>query len=105
MGMDDRFSSNYEASADLKLNSDVEDDWGDALETLKDRQRWMTKGADRLREAGFSNEVVKRWEKGDNMGEEDVVWASKGTNREWDRGKVIDQHGDVDLKAEWGRLK
>lgn len=105
MDMDSRFSSTYDASADVRLDSDVEDEWGDALEALKDRQAWMSKRADRLRDAGFSAEVVNKWEKGDNMGEEDVVWASKGQGREWDRGKVVDEDGDVDLKADWGRLK
>jgi hypothetical protein len=105
VGMDARFSSTYDASADVRLNSDIEDEWGDALEALKDRQTWMSRRAERLRDAGFSNEVVKRWEKGDSMGEEDVVWASKGQNREWDRGKVVADNGDVELKAEWGRLK
>jgi hypothetical protein len=25
--------------------------------------------------------------------------------REWDRGKVVDDEGDIDVKPEWGRLK
>jgi hypothetical protein len=37
--------------------------------------------------------------------EEDVVWTKKGQDREWDRGKVIDEDGDIELKADWGRLK
>lgn len=105
MGMDARFSSTYDASADVQLDSDIEDKWGDSLETLRDRQLWKSKGGDRLREAGFSENVVKKWEKGEELGEEDVVWSSKGQNREWDRGKVVDEDGNVDLKAEWGRLK
>ncbi|KAF2691538.1 hypothetical protein K458DRAFT_411261 [Lentithecium fluviatile CBS 122367] len=105
MGTDSRFSSTYDASTDVRLDSDVDDDWGDALEALKDRQRWLSKGADRLRDAGFSEELVNKWEKGGDMGEEDVVWTPKGHSREWDKGKVVDEDGDVDLKADWGRLK
>lgn len=104
MGMDARFSSTYNPSDDVRLGSDVEDDWGDALEVLKDRQRWKQQGADRLRAAGFTDEQVRKWEMGDEKNEEDVVWASKGQAREWDRGKVVDEEGDVSLKAEWGRL-
>jgi hypothetical protein len=37
--------------------------------------------------------------------EEDVTWTKQGQKREWDRGKVVDEEGDVDVKADWGRLK
>jgi hypothetical protein len=37
--------------------------------------------------------------------EEDVVWTRKGQAREWDRGKVLDEDGHVELKADFGRLK
>lgn len=104
MAMDARFSSAYDPGTDVRLESDVEDDWGDAIEALKDRQRWKQQGAERLKAAGFSDEQVKRWEKGDEKTEEDVRWALKGEGREWDRGKVMDEDGHVDLKAEWGRL-
>lgn len=105
--MDSRFSSTYDPSLDVRPASDAEDDWGDALEAFRDRQRFKQQGAERLRAAGFTDAQVKRLEKGgerDGRGEEDVTW-SKGGQREWDRGKVVDDDGDVELKAEWGRLK
>lgn len=105
MAMDARFSSSYDPSTDVHVHSDVEDEWGDALEALRDRQRWKQQGAERLKAAGFSNEQIKKWEKGDEKTEEDVRWAMTGEGREWDRGKVFDKDGDVELKAEWGRLK
>lgn len=89
------------------------DDWDMALEALRDRAKWRTQGADRLRAAGFSEEEVGRWEKssafpnGDGHGEKDfsdVRWSKKGEGREWDRGKVLDGEG-VSLRPEWGRLK
>jgi hypothetical protein len=83
----------------------LEDDWDQALEALRDRQRWKQQGADRLRAAGFTDEEVKKWEKGSEKTEEDVRWAKKGEGREWDRGKVVDEDGQVDVRAEWGRLK
>lgn len=103
--MDARFSTTYNPSTDVHIKSDIEDDWGDALETLKDRERWKQQGAERLKAVGFSDEQVKKWEKGDEKTEEDVKWAKRGEGREWDRGKVVDEDGDVDLKADWGRLK
>lgn len=104
MGMDSRFSSAYDPTQDVRAASDVEDEWGDALEAFRDRQRFKQQGADRLRAAGFTDAQVRRLEKGDNKDEEDVTW-SKGGQREWDRGKVVDEDGDVELKADWGRLK
>ncbi|KAF2786035.1 hypothetical protein K505DRAFT_422678 [Melanomma pulvis-pyrius CBS 109.77] len=103
--MDARFSTTYNPSTDVHIKSDIEDDWGDALETLKDRERWKQQGAERLKAVGFSDEQVKKWKKGDEKTEEDVTWAKRGEGREWDRGKVVDEDGHVDLKADWGRLK
>jgi hypothetical protein len=102
--MDERFSTAYNPSTDVHINSDIEDDWGDALEALKDRQQYQQQGAERLKAAGFSDEQVKKWEKGDEKGEEDVQWAKRGEGREWDKGKVVNEDGYVDLKADWGRL-
>lgn len=103
--MDSHFSSTYDPATDVKYDSDLEDDWDQALEALRDRQRWKQQGADRLRAAGFTDEEVKKWEKGGEKTEQDVKWAKKGEGREWDRGKVVDDDGLVDVKAEWGRLK
>ena len=75
-------------------------------------------GADRLRQAGFGEGVVRKWEAGGRererereSGEEgDLVWRGKGEGREWDRGKVVVGGGDGggdggwDVKAQWGRL-
>jgi hypothetical protein len=105
MGIESRFSSTYDPSMDLRPGSDAEDDWGEALEVMRDRERWKQQGADRLRAAGFKDEQVKKWEKGGDPTEDDVVWSKKGQDREWDRGKIVDEDGDVELKADWGRLK
>lgn len=105
MGIESRFSSTYDPSTDVCVTSDLEDNWGDALEALRDRARWQQQGADRLKAAGFTDAQVKKWERGDTQNEEDVVWTSKGQAREWDRGKVWDEDGDVELKADFGRLK
>ncbi|KAF3046730.1 hypothetical protein E8E11_009139 [Didymella keratinophila] len=105
LGIESRFSTNYDPSIDLEPGSDVEDACDEALEAMRDRERWKQQGADRLRAAGFRDEQVKKWEKGGDPMEEDVVWTKKGQRREWDRGKVVDDDGDVALEAEWGRLK
>ena len=105
MGIESRFSSTYDPTIDVRAGSDNEDDWGDALEAMRDRARWRQQGAERLRSAGFTHEQVRKWEKGEEQTEEDVVWKGKGEAREWDRGKVLDDYGGVELKADFGRLK
>lgn len=105
MGMDSRFSSSYDPAIDVRPASDAEDNWGESVEAFRDRMRWKQQGAERLKAAGFTDDQLKKWEKGDMKDEEDVTWTKQGQKREWDRGKVVDEEGDVDVKAEWGRLK
>ena len=81
--------------------SDNGDAWGDAVEAFRDRQRWKQQGAERLKAAGFSDEQVKKWERGDEKTDEDVRWTARGQARDWDRGKVIDADGDIGFKAAW----
>jgi hypothetical protein len=87
----------------------ADDDWDMALEALRDRQRWKAKGEERLRAAGMNEETIDRWKHnaaftGADSTEgnpENVRWAKKGEGREWDRGKVIDEDGHVDVRAAW----
>lgn len=97
----------------------ADDDWDMALEALRDRALWRRKGAERLRAAGFGDDVVERWmDRGpfsarvgngtsaDNGGGQDgniqdVKWGKQGEGREWDRGKVLDDEGDVDVRDPW----
>ena len=104
-GIDSRFSSTYDPTVDVQLDPDEENDWDQALEALRDRQKWKQQGADRLRAAGFTEEEIGKWEKGGEKREEDVKWAKKGEGREWDRGKTIDDDGSVTTGESWGRLK
>ncbi|KAJ9660967.1 hypothetical protein H2201_006695 [Coniosporium apollinis] len=103
--MDARFASTYDPTVDVQPDPELDDDWDQALEALRDRQKWKQQGADRLLAAGFTADEVRKWEKGGEKTEEDVRWAKKGEGREWDRGKVVEEGGEVELRAEWGRLK
>ncbi|KAK7946055.1 uncharacterized protein PG986_010376 [Apiospora aurea] len=101
-GIDRRFASDYDPKVDVALDADAEDDdWGTSLEALRDRQRWKQQGGDRLRAAGFSEEQVKKWERGGQDGwgsrEEDVRWVKHSEEREWDRGKSATLLGDGTL--------
>jgi hypothetical protein len=102
--MDAHFDPDYDPSADIRPDSDPGDDWDQTLEAFRDRQKWKKQGADRLRQAGFTEDQIAKWEKGPEKTEEDVKWTKKGEEREWDRGKV-DDDGYVEVKPEWGRLK
>jgi hypothetical protein len=92
-----------------------------ALEALRDREIWRKKGAARLREAGFGEDEVKKWEESNTVavgrekekGVEDVRWKGRGEEREWDLGKVMlkeeeeegkgERKGEVGLEAAWRR--
>lgn len=102
--IDTHFSSHYDPTEDILPNSDSEIGWDQALEALRDRQRWKQQGAERLRAAGFTAEEVGKWEKGGEKRQEDVRWSRKGEKREWDRGKVVGEDG-VETKAEWTQTK
>lgn len=86
-----------------------------ALEALRDREIWRRKGAERLRDAGFGEDEVRKWEEtaSGNAGEkavEDVRWRARGEQREWDAGKAApaapgerDRKGRLELEAAWKR--
>lgn len=95
--MDVHFNPNYDPNTDIappspkatNLNALEGDNWDQALEAHRDRQKWKQMGAERLRSAGFGDEYVKKWEKGGEKLEDDVRWVGAGEEREWDRGKEI----------------
>jgi len=115
--IDTHFSETYDPSADVTPEVEDRDDWDQALEALRDRQKWQRQGADRLRAAGFSEREIDKWQRqkvdanGDRVPDEaDVKWNKRGESREWDRGKVLgggddDDAGVFDVRPEWGRLK
>lgn len=86
--MDGRFSENYDPKSDVQPDADEEDDdWEEALEAMRDRQKRKQQGAERLRAAGFTDDQVKKWENGDHKDVQDVRWSKAGESREWDKGK------------------
>lgn len=111
-GIDTRFSASYDPSTDVQLDDQDDNegyagnDWDQALEALRDRQKWKLQGAERLRAAGFSEEEVRKWERsGEGRREEDVRWGRRGEGREWDRGKVVGVDGVVGIEVGWGELE
>ncbi|KAI1358093.1 hypothetical protein F5Y08DRAFT_127391 [Xylaria arbuscula] len=108
-GIDSRFAADYDPTVDVTPDPDEkgDGDWDNAVEAFRDRQKWKQQGADRLRSAGFTDEQIRKWEKGDEKDESDVQWNKAGGVREWDRGKVMDDtDGLLSLKeTEHGRLK
>ena len=105
-GIDSRFAPDYDPRLDVTPEpEDPEGDWDNAVEAFRDRVKWKQQGAERLRSAGFTEEEIRKWEKGGEKDESDVRWTQSGGLREWDRGKVISDDGNVTVEAEWGRLK
>lgn len=107
-GIDGRFAADYDPALDIGPESvpgPNSGNWEDNVEAYRDRQKWRQQGVERLRGAGYTEDQIKQWETGDKKDETDVRWTEKGAVREWDRGKVIDNDGDIGVEAEWGRLK
>ncbi|KAK4117586.1 hypothetical protein N656DRAFT_49459 [Canariomyces notabilis] len=88
--LDSRFAADYDPASELlepeDNNNNNTDDWDEAVEAYRDRQKWKQQGADRLRAAGFTEEQIRKWEKSGSGGEkdiEDVRWSKAGEKREW----------------------
>ncbi|KAK4242049.1 hypothetical protein C8A03DRAFT_40615 [Achaetomium macrosporum] len=85
--LDSRFAEDYDPASDVQLEPAESRDWDEALEAYRDRQKWKQQGAERLRAAGFTEEQIKKWEKGSEKDIDGVRWSKAGEKREWDRGK------------------
>lgn len=97
--MDSRLSDSYDPKSDPIANAAQADDWDEAAEAFRDRQKWKQQGAQRLRTAGFTEEQIKKWENQGPKGERnlaDVKWSKKGERREWDKGKEAMDTMDMD---------
>ncbi|KAJ5830463.1 uncharacterized protein N7525_008716 [Penicillium rubens] len=125
--IDAHFAPGYDPATDVHLDEDKlhsigqessrrpvaglmtkDDDWDMAMEALRDRERWRSKGEERLRTAGIDEAVIDKWKNNtafagmDGEGKpEDVQWSKKGEGREWDRGKFVDDDGHIDIRASW----
>ncbi|KAK1982772.1 pre-mRNA-splicing factor 38B [Colletotrichum cereale] len=92
-GIDKRFEADYDPKADVEMAEDGAgaEDWDDAVEAFRDRQKWRQNQEARMRAAGYSDEMIKKWREGgaggEHKDERDVRWAKAGEKREWDRGK------------------
>ena len=115
--MDSHFGATYDPALDVHPDSEdsaEREDWDMALEALRDRQQWKRKHADRMREAGFGDDDIKKWEdSGKEKSAGDLKWRKAGEAREWDAGKSApspeEDHGrlsrkmDADLESSWKR--
>ncbi|KAF8463123.1 hypothetical protein BDZ91DRAFT_732524 [Kalaharituber pfeilii] len=107
--MDSRFNDkDYDPSTDIQpealssiSTNNPNENWDEALEAFRTRQKWKALGAERLRSAGFTEEFVKAWETNGVKDEGKIQWTKKGGVREWDRGKVVEEGGEIVLKAPW----
>ncbi|KAL7792615.1 hypothetical protein V8C37DRAFT_380054 [Trichoderma ceciliae] len=94
--LDRRFSDSYDPSTDV-LPDKEEDNWDDAVEAFRDRQKLRQMQEERMRAAGFADHQIQRISNSQReKKEEDVVWSKAGEKREWDRGKGEDGDDDGD---------
>ncbi|RMZ83071.1 hypothetical protein DV738_g1292, partial [Chaetothyriales sp. CBS 135597] len=96
--IDAHFDANYDPALDInnhpesaQQGQEEQEDWDLALEAFRDRQKWKQKQTDRMREAGFGDEEIKKWQESNSSGREkpagSLRWAKAGEAREWDQGK------------------
>jgi len=72
---------------------DDADDWDDAVEAFRDRQKLKQNQDQRMQEAGFAPQQIAKLKGDDEKTDEDVTWSKSGEKREWDRGKVLGLDG------------
>ncbi|KAK5654458.1 hypothetical protein OQA88_7369 [Cercophora sp. LCS_1] len=84
--MDSRFSDNYDPQSDTRVG-EGEDDWDEAVEMYRDRQKWKQQGADKLRGVGFTDDQINKLGEGGEKDVGDVRWSKAGERRKWDQGK------------------
>ncbi|KAL9566686.1 hypothetical protein ACKAV7_009123 [Fusarium commune] len=93
-GIDRRFSETYDPKTDIQMDQDeVGNDWDDAVEAFRDRQKLRQNQEQRLKEAGFADEQIQRASGSDEKSAESVQWSKAGEKRAWDVGKVIGSDG------------
>ncbi|KAK5744627.1 hypothetical protein LTR17_002022 [Elasticomyces elasticus] len=107
--IDARFAPDYDPSADIPPDHDVDgaegDDWDMAISAMQARTRFKVSQKERLKAAGFTEEEVGRWETGGKVERDvgDVRWKKKGEGREWDAGKASDEEGRLESKVAWAK--
>ncbi|EXA40572.1 hypothetical protein FOVG_09359 [Fusarium oxysporum f. sp. pisi HDV247] len=93
-GIDRRFSDTYDPKTDIQMDEDeVGNDWDDAVEAFRDRQKLRQNQEQRLKDAGFADEQIQRASGADEKSAESVQWSKAGEKRAWDVGKVIRSDG------------
>ncbi|KAF5595365.1 pre-mrna-splicing factor 38b [Fusarium pseudoanthophilum] len=93
-GIDRRFSDTYDPKTDIQMDEDeVGNDWDDAVEAFRDRQKLRQNQEQRLKDAGFADEQIQRASGADEKSAESVQWSKAGQKRAWDVGKVIGSNG------------
>ncbi|KAF5722599.1 pre-mRNA-splicing factor 38B [Fusarium mundagurra] len=93
-GIDRRFSDTYDPKTDIQMDEDeVGNDWDDAVEAFRDRQKLRQNQEQRLKDAGFADEQIQHASGADEKSTENVQWSKAGEKRAWDVGKVIGSDG------------
>ncbi|KAF4589581.1 pre-mRNA-splicing factor 38B [Ophiocordyceps camponoti-floridani] len=95
--LDRRFSESYDPKTDVDMGDGDTDDWDDAAERFRDRQKLKLSQAQRMKAAGFTDEQLGRMQ---GEPEREVVWSKAGEQRAWDQGKDVDVDVDVDVEMD-----
>lgn len=87
-GIDRRFADDYDPRMDVEEEAPEGEEWSDAVEAFRDRQKLRAAREGRMKAAGFTEEEVRGLgEREREKTEADVKWSKAGEEREWDIGK------------------
>lgn len=90
--LDLHFDPDYDPKLDIAISSDKNDDWNIIFEAIKDREQWKESRTQRQTQSKFPTQIISK------ITDEYFPVYSKGL-REWDRGKVVQENGDIEIKA------
>lgn len=92
-GIDRRFSDTYDPKWDVQMDDDGGDNWDDAVEAFRDRQKLRQHQEQRMRGAGFDDSDIQKIQGSGDKSEEEVRWSKAGEKLEWDKDKVLGHDG------------
>lgn len=94
--LDRRFSESYDPKLDVQMN-EPSDAWDDQVEAFRDQQKLRLHQAQRMQDAGFTDEQIQQaTEFNARKTEPPFVWSKVGERREWDKGKAVGMEAMLD---------
>ncbi|KAG4303015.1 hypothetical protein PCANB_000697 [Pneumocystis canis] len=93
LALNSHFDPNYDSKLDVVSSSDENDDWSIAIKAAKSHAQWKKLNIQRFTQTRFSNSTMPEVT-------QDLAFPIYGKRlREWDRGKIVLDNGDTEIKT------